>query len=274
MPATANFQRLKAGSSGQRKSILRNLVSSLIIHESITTTFSKAKAVQPYAERVITMGKTYVGRRDQRDRATAKLYVHDPCFLNYSNFQDWKVTLPKLFDTIAQRYKNRPGGYTRIHRLPPRYGDMAPLAILELVDSKRDMHFCMTARRVARSQILGTKWLSQSTRDDMFQIFQFKGKNTVQDFDKEVERQKAILLREDKVYEGYRRRKQEKSLEEIKKRIDERLLWTTSIHNRKARRKLEKEGEEKRRRDAHVSEEELKAEEKKMEKRHIKRAEK
>lgn len=75
MPATAHFRRLVAGSTGQRKSILRNLVSSLIIHESITTTLSKAKAVQPYAERVITMGKKYVGRRDQRDRATAYLYV-------------------------------------------------------------------------------------------------------------------------------------------------------------------------------------------------------
>ena len=75
MPATAHFRRLVAGSTGQRKSILRNLVSSLIIHESIITTLSKAKAVQPYAEKVITMGKKYAGRKDQRDRATAYLYV-------------------------------------------------------------------------------------------------------------------------------------------------------------------------------------------------------
>lgn len=78
MPSTANFRRLVAGSTGQRKSILRNLVSSLIIHESITTTLSKAKAIQPYAERVITMGKKYVGRRDQRERVTAHLYVIIP----------------------------------------------------------------------------------------------------------------------------------------------------------------------------------------------------
>src|SRR6202035_3405286 len=75
MPSTGNFRRLVAGSTGQRKSILRNLVSSLIIHESITTTLAKAKAVQPYAEQVITMGKKYSGRRDQRERATAYLYV-------------------------------------------------------------------------------------------------------------------------------------------------------------------------------------------------------
>jgi large subunit ribosomal protein L17 len=75
MPATAHFRRLIAGSTGQRKSILRNLVSSLILHESVTTTLAKAKAVQPYAERVITMGKKYSGRKDQRDRASAYLYV-------------------------------------------------------------------------------------------------------------------------------------------------------------------------------------------------------
>src|SRR2546423_4357585 len=76
MPNTANFRRLVAGSTGQRKSILRNLVSSLIIHESITTTLAKAKAVQPYAERVITLGKKFTGSRDQRERATAYLYVY------------------------------------------------------------------------------------------------------------------------------------------------------------------------------------------------------
>jgi large subunit ribosomal protein L17 len=75
MPSTSNFRRLIAGSKGHRSSILRNLVSSLILHESITTTASKAKAVQPYAERVITMGKKYAGRRDQRERLTAYLYV-------------------------------------------------------------------------------------------------------------------------------------------------------------------------------------------------------
>ena len=76
MPHTAHFRRLIAGSKGQRKSILRNLVSSLIIHESITTTLTKAKSVQPYAEGVITMGKKYTGRRDQRERLSGCLYVN------------------------------------------------------------------------------------------------------------------------------------------------------------------------------------------------------
>jgi ribosomal protein L17 len=75
MPHTAHFRRLIASSSSHRSSLLRNLVSSLILHESITTTLTKAKAVQPYAEKVITMGKKFVGRRDQRERATAYVYV-------------------------------------------------------------------------------------------------------------------------------------------------------------------------------------------------------
>jgi ribosomal protein L17 len=75
MPANNNFRRLVAGSKSQRSSILRNLVSSLIIHESITTTLAKAKAVQPFAERIITRGKHYTGRNDQRERLTGYLYV-------------------------------------------------------------------------------------------------------------------------------------------------------------------------------------------------------
>jgi len=88
MPHTSNFRRLIAGSTGQRKSILRNLVSSLIIHESIITTLTKAKNVQSYAERVITMGKKYTGRRDQRERATAYLYV---CLSTSAFFSDHRT---------------------------------------------------------------------------------------------------------------------------------------------------------------------------------------
>jgi len=246
MPKTAHFRRLVAGSTGQRKSILRNLVSSLIIHESINTTLSKAKAVQPYAERVITMGKKYAGRRDQRERATAYLY-------------DWKITMPKLFDTLATRYQNRPGGYTRVHRLPPRYGDMAPQAILELVDGTRDMQFSMTARRVARSSILATKWLSESTKNAMHRIIQFR-ENGAKEFDEEVERQKALLLKEDKIYEAWKKSKEDRSLRDIENRIDERALYTTSRHNRRRWKTMDQQHEEKKRRDAYVSEEEKKAE--------------
>ena len=90
MPSTSNFRRLIASGTGQRKSILRNLVSSLIIHESITTTFSKAKAVQPYAEKVITMGKKYEGRGDQRERLSAYLYVTSPSLLSLMMAGLWR----------------------------------------------------------------------------------------------------------------------------------------------------------------------------------------
>ena len=137
---------------------------------------------------------------------------------------------------------------------------MAPQAILELVDGKRDMQFCMTARKVARSSILGTKWLSESTKNAMHRVFQFRGQVAIKEFDQEVERQKALLLREDKIYEYWRRKRENKPLREIEDRIDERSRYTTSVHNKKQIRELEKRVEEKRRRDAYVSEEEKKAE--------------
>jgi hypothetical protein len=168
--------------------------------------------------------------------------------------------MPKLFDTLASRYSNRSGGYTRIHKIPPRYGDMAPQAILELVDGKRDMLFSMTARRVARSKILGTKWLSESTRDAMYRIFQFRGENGVKEFDEEVERQKALLMAEDKRFENWQMKKEEKTIQQLEDRVDERAMYTTSRHNRRKLRELEARDNEKRRANAYVSEEDKDAE--------------
>ena len=159
-----------------------------------------------------------------------------------------------MFDVLASRYSNRPGGYTRVLKLPPRYGDMAPQAILELVDGKRDMHFSMTARRVARSSILGTKWLSESTRDAMFRILQFRGQKGGKEFDEEVERQKELLLKEDKLHEMYLRRKEGRTVQQIEDRVDERARYTTSRHNRRQVRALEERFRNKKRRDSYVSE--------------------
>jgi hypothetical protein len=141
---------------------------------------------------------------------------------------------------------------------------MAPQAILELVDGKRDMHFSMTARRVARSAILGTKWLSESTKDAMFRVYQFKGQEKVKEFEEEVERQKALLLREDKVYEAWRNRKEAKPIKDLQDRIDERAMYTVSRGNRKKVRKLEEYFEDKKRRAAYISEEEKLADEDKL----------
>jgi large subunit ribosomal protein L17 len=101
-----------------RKARTSNLVQALFRHERIKTTFSRAKEVQPVAEKIITLGK----RADLHARRQAQAVVKD------------KTILKKLFTDIAPRYKERKGGYTRVIRIsPPRKGDSAPLAFLELV---------------------------------------------------------------------------------------------------------------------------------------------
>ena len=104
--------------SAQRKALFRNLVTELLWHERIRTTEAKAKAVRPYAERLITLAK----RGDLHARRLAARDVQDP------------DTLSKLFDDLAERYEDREGGYTRIYKLGPRKGDAAPMVLLSLVE--------------------------------------------------------------------------------------------------------------------------------------------
>ena len=103
--------------SSHRKALLANLVRSLLEHEKITTTLTKAKASKPVAEKMITLAKKG-GVHAQRQ---AVAFLGD------------KKLVSKLFKEIAPRFENRPGGYTRIYQLGPRKGDSAPMAILELV---------------------------------------------------------------------------------------------------------------------------------------------
>jgi len=114
--------------------MLRNLVSSLFEYEQIRTTLPKAKDTARLAEKIITLGK----------RGNETSYRRAQGFLLKSEL------LPKLFSTFAQRYKQRPGGYTRIVQIDNRKGDNAPMALLELVDNPRDFKFEMTARAVGR----------------------------------------------------------------------------------------------------------------------------
>ncbi|OLL23407.1 54S ribosomal protein L8, mitochondrial [Neolecta irregularis DAH-3] len=137
MPIKPDARRL-GRTMGARSALLRNLVSSLFLHESIITTWPKAKEAQSVAEKVITLGK----KGSNRGGAMAKLFDHGR-------------TLPKVFGELAERYRERPGGYTRVLRLPPRYGDNAPQAILELVDGPRDMLYTMTAMAIARANNKG-----------------------------------------------------------------------------------------------------------------------
>ncbi|HKS89898.1 MAG TPA: 50S ribosomal protein L17 [Stellaceae bacterium] len=104
--------------SAHRKAMFENLAASLILHEQIRTTLPKAKDLRPIVERLITLGKR--GGLHARRQAIAKL-------------QDRKLA-DKLMTTLAQRYADRPGGYTRIVKAGFRYGDDAPMAVIELVE--------------------------------------------------------------------------------------------------------------------------------------------
>ncbi|SNX84183.1 related to mitochondrial ribosomal protein YmL8 [Melanopsichium pennsylvanicum] len=127
------FRKLGRTSS-HRNHLLRNLVSSLIQHERISTTVAKAKEAAREAEKIITLGK----RGTVQSGYGARGYLFSQ-----------QETLPKLQE-LAQRYANRPGGYTRIHLHGNRKGDHAPRAILELVDNPFDLRMHMTARSLAK----------------------------------------------------------------------------------------------------------------------------
>jgi len=104
--------------SAHRTALLRNLSQALIKHEQILTTVSKAKELRPYVEKLITLAKK--GGLSNRRLAHARL-LDD-------------TQLVKLFEVLADRYKNRAGGYTRIVKAGFRASDAAPIAIIEFVD--------------------------------------------------------------------------------------------------------------------------------------------
>ena len=108
--------------SSHRKALFANMAAALLKHEQITTTLPKAKELRPVVEKLITLGKK--GDLSARRRAMAVL-------------RDETIT-GKLFATIAPRYSDRAGGYTRVMRAGFRHGDMAPLAVIELVDRDPD----------------------------------------------------------------------------------------------------------------------------------------
>ena len=116
--------------SEHRKALIKNMLNSLIKYEQITTTLPKAKVLKPQAEKIITLGKN--------DK------LHNMKSL-ISKLQDIK-SANKVRKTLAKRYESRKGGYTRIIKAGFRYGDNAPLAIIEFVD--RDVE----AKRVDRKK--------------------------------------------------------------------------------------------------------------------------
>jgi large subunit ribosomal protein L17 len=104
--------------TSHREAMFRNLVTSFLNHEKITTTDAKAKEIRSVAEKMITLGK----RGDLHSLRQAASYIRE------------KSVVTKLFSTIAPRYKDRPGGYTRIVKLGVRQGDAAPVSLIELVE--------------------------------------------------------------------------------------------------------------------------------------------
>ncbi len=105
-----------------RKAMFGNMAVALLKHEQIRTTLPKAKDLRRFLDRLITLGK----RGDLHARRQAISVLHD------------RGITAKLFDELAERYKERPGGYTRVLKAGFRYGDMAPMAIIELVDRNPD----------------------------------------------------------------------------------------------------------------------------------------
>ena len=115
------MRHLKAGrklnrSSAHRRALLRNLVTSLLQHEHLQTTDAKAKEMRSWVDRMITLGK----RNTVHARRQAAAFVRG------------RDIVKKLFDEIAPRFANRPGGYTRITKLGTRAGDAAPVSLIEL----------------------------------------------------------------------------------------------------------------------------------------------
>ena len=108
--------------SSHRKAMLGNMAVALIKHEQIQTTLPKAKELSPFVDKLITLGKN--GDLASRKKA-------------YSILPEKKWT-SKIFDELSERYKERDGGYTRVLKAGFRYGDSAPMAVIELVDRNPD----------------------------------------------------------------------------------------------------------------------------------------
>ena len=114
--------RILNKSTSHRKAMFANMAASLIEHEQIVTTLPKAKEMRSIADKLITLGK----RGDLHARRQAISQIKDV------------AQVKKLFDVLGPRYKDRNGGYTRVLKAGFRYGDNAPMAVLELVDRDVD----------------------------------------------------------------------------------------------------------------------------------------
>jgi len=123
--------------SSQRKAMLRDLTSDLIINERITTTVTRAKEVSSIADKMVTLGK----RGDLHARRQAASFLRNELATVEETEEEIVVqtVVQKLFDDVASRFEDRSGGYTRVLRTEPRRGDGSPMAILEFVVKAEDV---------------------------------------------------------------------------------------------------------------------------------------
>ena len=115
-------------STAHRKAMMANMAAALIKHEQIKTTLPKAKSLRPFVEKLITLGKQ-ANAKPQTALAKRRLAI--------SKMRDAEQ-VKKVFDVLAERYESRTGGYVRVMKAGFRYGDSAPMAIIELVDRDVD----------------------------------------------------------------------------------------------------------------------------------------
>jgi large subunit ribosomal protein L17 len=128
-----NYRKLSRPTP-QRLSLLRNLVTSLIKYDRITTTVPKAKELRRLADKMVTLAKK--GHENAKKAALGILYESS--------------LISKLFGPMAERYKDRQGGYTRILRTGERFGDKAEMAIIEYVDSPNQIGLATTVRKMKK----------------------------------------------------------------------------------------------------------------------------
>ena len=130
--------------SEHRKALIKNMLNSLIKYEQITTTLPKAKVLRPQAEKIITLGK-------KDTLQNTKILI--------SKLQN-TVNATKVKKTLSKRYTNRKGGYTRIIKSGFRYGDNAPMAVIEFVDRDIDAKKVDKKKKVDKSKTVENKTVS------------------------------------------------------------------------------------------------------------------
>ncbi|MDT5122400.1 MAG: large subunit ribosomal protein [Acidobacteriota bacterium] len=165
-------------------SLLRNLATSLINaqDERIITTLPKAKELRPFVERAITLSRHATNLEgDDRDVQAVHLRRQAATFFHSGNRQQKVSTgkrgqeraprtagvlaLRRLFDELGERFKDRPGGYTRIIKLGHRDGDNAELAIIELVDNRREREAIENAKKRAKAATTGKKKTAKASKE-------------------------------------------------------------------------------------------------------------